>query len=253
MFSIKSSLKKAVVSITALAPIALCAPAASAQEEHHPHVVFILPGQSVGPLPYGPLQAALRSSGFDARTLDLHGTDLRADAANLAQEVERVRAEQPQATISLVGHSAGGMSARHYLKNLGGHEWISKYIALGSPQYGSPSACLQPGTARDLCPGSDFLRELNAQDDTPGDTAYYSLRSEREWADGRLDGGQCRMSPIPLPLPLMGGGLHHSIEPLQHETAGAVLAALNGTCTGEYITEEIDSIEPQETLFQNGI
>lgn len=244
-------MKKAAAGIATIALCATAIPAAAAHEGHH--VVFILPGQSVGALPYGLLQAALRASGFDARTLDLQGTDLRADAAHLAQEVERAHAEHPQATISLVGHSAGGMSARHYLKNLGGHSQVSNYIALGSPQYGSPSACLQPGPAHDLCPGSDFLRELNDQDDTPGDTAYYSLRSEREWADGRLDGGQCRMTPIPLPMPFLGGGFHHSIEPLQHETAGAVIAALNGTCTGEYVTEDIDTIAAKDTLFPNGI
>lgn len=256
MFLIKHSIKKAVVGIAAVALCATATPTtASAHEGHHPHVVFILPGQTVGALPYGPLQSALGASGFDARTLDLQGTDLRADAARLAQEIDQVRAADPEATISLVGHSAGGMSARHYLKNLGGHAQVSNYIAIGSPQYGSPSACLQPGTARDLCPGSDFLRALNEQDDTPGNTAYYSLRSEREWADGRLDGGQCRMAPIPLPFPLslLGGGFHHSLEPLQHETAGAVIAALNGTCTGEYAEEEIDSIAAKDTLFQNGI
>lgn len=59
--------------------------------------------------------------------------------------------------------------------------------------------------------------------------------------------------PIPHPFPPLGGGFHHSLEPLQHETAGAVIAALNGTCTGEYVEEEIDTIQAANTLFQNGI
>ncbi|MGV0359555.1 lipase family alpha/beta hydrolase [Corynebacterium mastitidis] len=236
--------------------LACCATPAQAGQPTQPashRVVFILPGQGVGALPYQPLAHALRGAGFDARPLDLAGTDLRADATTLAQEIDRVRAEDPEATVSLVGHSAGGISARHYLKNLGGAEHTAAYVALGSPQYSSPSTCLQPGTARDLCPGSGFLTQLNADDDTPGPTAYYALRSAQEWADGRLDGGQCRMAPIPHPFPPLGGGFHHSLEPLQHETAGAVIAALNGTCTGEYVEEEIDTIQAANTLFQNGI
>ncbi|MCH6196427.1 lipase [Corynebacterium mastitidis] len=246
------SLRIKAAAAAALALVCCATPAQAAQPAPH-RVVFILPGQGVGTLPYQPLAHALRGARFDARPLDLAGTDLRADAATLAQEVDRVRAEDPEATVSLVGHSAGGISARHYLKNLGGAEHTAAYVALGSPQYGSPSACLQPGTARDLCPGSGFLTELNAGDDTPGPTAYYALRSAQEWADGRLDGGQCRMTPIPHPFPPLGGGFHHSLEPLQHETAGAVIAALNGTCTGEYVEEEIDTIQAADTLFQDGV
>ncbi|KQB85903.1 hypothetical protein Clow_01643 [Corynebacterium lowii] len=32
-----------------------------------------------------------------------------------------------------------------------------------------------------------------------------------------------------------------------------MIAALNGTCTGEYVEEEIDTIQAANTLFQNGI
>lgn len=216
-------------------------------------IVFILPGQSVGTLLYGKMKSNLEAGGFDARVLDLKGTDVVADAHLIADEVHHVREENSDVEISLVGHSAGGISAREYLKHQGGTEDIARYIAIGSPQYGSPGACVQGGTAKDLCPGSDYMKQLNAGDDTPGPTEYYAIRGEHEWADGRLDGGQCRMKPVASPSPLINGGFHHSIEPLQSEVSATVLAALNGTCIGEFVDEPIDSIQAKDTIFQDGL
>lgn len=70
-------------------------------------IVFILPGQSVGTLPYGKMKSNLEARGFDARVLDLKGTDVGADAHLIADEVYRVREENSDAEISLVGRSAG--------------------------------------------------------------------------------------------------------------------------------------------------
>ncbi|MGV0438439.1 esterase/lipase family protein [Corynebacterium mastitidis] len=165
---------------TAAVPgLACCATPAQADQATQPaphRVVFILPGQGVGTLPYQPLAHAPTPPPSPRRLIGC-----------------APRTRRPPSPWW--GTAPGGISARHYLKNLGGAEHTAVYVALGSPQYGSPSACLQPGTARDLCPGSGFLIQLNAGDDTPGPTAYYALRSAQEWADGRLDGGQCRMAP----------------------------------------------------------
>lgn len=216
-------------------------------------IIFILPGQSVGTQPYGKMKSNLEAGGYDTRILDLKGTDVVADAHLIADEVHRVREDNPDAEISLVGHSAGGISAREYLKHQGGTSDIARYIAIGSPQYGSPGACVQGGTAKDLCPGSEYMNRLNAGDDTPGPTEYYAIRGEHEWADGRLDGGQCRMKPVASPSPLINGGFHPSIESLQSEVSATVLAALNGTCTGEFVDEPIDSIQAKDTIFQDGL
>ena len=241
-----------VVAPAAHAGDAFATPDGVPSESSRP-VVLILPGQSVGILPYGKMKSNLEAGGYDARVLDLDRTDVVSDAHRIADEVLRVREDNPDAEISLVGHSAGGISAREYLKHQGGTEDIARYIAIGSPQYGSPGACVQSGSAKDLCPGSEYMEELNAGDDTPGPTEYYAIRGEHEWADGRLDGGQCRMKPVASPSPLINGGFHHSIEPLQSEVSAAVLAALNGTCTGEFVDEPIDSIQAKDTIFQDGL
>ncbi|WP_448343334.1 hypothetical protein [Corynebacterium uberis] len=60
----------------------------------------------------------------------------------------------------------------------------------------------------------------------------------------------------PLPLPLFGlggGGLHHSLEPLQHEAIAAVITALGGTCAGDFVTEPDGAIRWQDTVFQDGL
>lgn len=215
-------------------------------------VVFIVPGQTVGAAPYGPLARALRKAGHDVHVLNLAGEDIAGDARKIQEQVQVERAAKPQAQISLVGHSAGGVSARYFLKVLGGSDYVANYVAIGSAQYGSPLACLQGGAARGLCPTSDIMKALNSGDDTPGRTMYYLLRSEKEWADGRLDGGQCRLPHLPLPAPFVNGSLHHAIEPLQPATATAVASALEGGCKGQFVSEPIDSIKSKETLFPNG-
>ena len=61
------------------------------------------------------------------------------------------------------------------------------------------------------------------------------------------------MKPVASPSPLINGGFHHSIEPLQSEVSATVLAALNGTCIGEFVDEPIDSIQAKDTIFQDGL
>ena len=160
-----------VVASAAHAGDAFATPDGVPSESSRP-VVLILPGQSVGILPYGKMKSNLEAGGYDARVLDLKGTDVVSDAHRIADEVLRVREDNPDAEISLVGHSAGGISAREYLKHQGGTEDIARYIAIGSPQYGSPGACVQSGSAKDLCPGSEYMEELNAGDDTPCQNHY---------------------------------------------------------------------------------
>ncbi|GHH59333.1 lipase [Kitasatospora indigofera] len=58
-------------------------------------------------------------------------------AAVLAGFVDQVRAATGAAEVDIVGHSQGGMLARHYLKNLGGAAKVGKLIGLGPSNHGT--------------------------------------------------------------------------------------------------------------------
>ncbi|MFF0816231.1 esterase/lipase family protein [Rhodococcus sp. NPDC003318] len=234
----------AVLASTAGAHVATAAPAPEVRER----IAFVVPGQYLGALPYLPLVESLRLQGYRAQALDLPGFDIDADAHAIGAAVDAALAAHPDAEIALIGHSIGGVSARHYVKHLGGADRVDTYVAFGTPQYGSPGACGQPNGA-EVCPGTDFMAGLNVGDDTPGDVAYYSIRSEREWVDGRLDGGQCRMTPTPTAV---DGGTDHTLEPVNVHVWAQVSAALAGHCDGEFVDDPDGAFTAEETLFPNG-
>ncbi|MBF6210999.1 lipase [Nocardia puris] len=212
-------------------------------------VVVIVPGQYLGALPYQPMAEMLRRAGYTPIVLDLEGFDLAAEAPVIGAAVAAARADHPGVPVSLVTHSIGSVSARYYLRNLGGTESVATYVSIGAPQYGSPGACGQPVGA-EVCPGTDFMAALNEGDDTPGDTAYYSIRSEREWTTGDLDGGQCRLTPFAT---LGNGGLDHSLEPVLPVVWEQVRAALNGDCAGEFADDPDGSVTAESSLWPSGI
>ncbi|MED5800145.1 lipase [Gordonia sp. Z-3] len=215
-----------------LSTVAAPAGAAPAATTH----VLIVPGQYLGALPYQPMAQNLTARGYPTAVLDLPGADMTAEAKQIGAAVDRLHREHPGDRVALVGHSIGGVSSRLYLKEMGGHQKVSTYLAFGSPQYGSPGACGQPA-ASEVCPGTPFLTALNEGDDTPGSTQYYGVRSAREWVDGHLDGGQCRVTPIPANESLPALGLEHTFEPFDPKIWDVTVAAITGRCVGEYVTE----------------
>ncbi|NMD54569.1 MULTISPECIES: esterase/lipase family protein [Tsukamurella] len=213
-----------------------------------PGTVVIVPGQYIGALPYQPMKAALERSGYRVDVLSLAGLDLRADASAIGTAVDRARANG--GGVSLVGHSVGGLSARYYLKALGGAPKVARYVAIGTAQYGSPAACSQSGTAREVCPGSGFLTTLNSGVGAAGPTQYYSIRSAKEWADGRITGPQCRMTPVPSATG--NGGFDHTLEPVDPRVIAQVQAAVAGRCEGVRANDPAGSIRVENTLYPAG-
>ncbi|MFC8531065.1 esterase/lipase family protein [Nocardia sp. NPDC057227] len=239
---------KRILFVGLTAALATLGTAGTGHAEPARGVVVIVPGQYLGALPYQPLAAALRADGYEPVVLDLKGFDIAADAAAIDGAVAAAAAANPGLPVTLTGFSIGALSSRYYLRELGGADTVARYVGIGAPQYGSPGACGQPA-APEACPGTPFMEQLNAGDDTPGATTYYSIRSEREWSDGRLDGGQCRLTPFPT---LGNGGIDHSLEPVLPAVLDQLRSALAGGCAGEYADEPDGAITAESTLFPSG-
>ncbi|WAC55147.1 esterase/lipase family protein [Gordonia sp. SL306] len=231
------SIRSLVVLVTGVLAMILSVVAAPSANAAPPTTrVLIIPGQYVGAVPFAPMADNLTSRGYPTTVLDLPGFDMKTDAKKIGAAVDRIHREHPTDRIALVGHSIGGVSARYYLKEMGGHAKVATYVAAGSPQYGSPGACGQQA-APEVCPGTPFMTSLNKGDDTPGKTEYYGVRSAREWVDGHLDGGQCRVTPIPANESLPRLGLEHTFEPFDPKIWDVTVAAINGQCRGRFVTE----------------
>lgn len=111
------------------------------------------------------LRRSLSRRGF-GRVISLNYSpltdDIRRVSRRLAMLVESVCRETGYERVHIVGHSMGGVIARHYVQCLGGDTRVHTLVTLGSPHMGSAYAKVLPHSlARQLRPESDFIQELN--------------------------------------------------------------------------------------------
>ncbi|MFH8370188.1 esterase/lipase family protein [Streptomyces sp. NPDC018031] len=119
---------------------------------------------------------------------------MNTSARTLGAFVDKVTAETGAARVDLVGHSQGGLLARHYLKSLGGAGKAHRLVALSPPNHGTtfsgmthlsnPVSDLLTGAAcascREQMAGSDFLQTLNGGGETHPDVRYTVIATTRD-------------------------------------------------------------------------
>jgi len=89
-------------------------------------------------------------------------------AQQLATKVDQVLAQTGATKVDLITHSMGGLSSRYYVKFLNGGPKVDEWVSLGGPNHGTDFAywCFQTSCV-EMRPGSAFLDNLNAGDETP--------------------------------------------------------------------------------------
>jgi len=170
------------------ATLTLASPASPASAAPAKDPVVIVPGFTTGPIVsvgYVPLKTRLQAAGYDVTLLvypDYGLGDIHANAERLRSTVDAVRARTGAAKVDLVAHSMGGLVSRDYVKNLGGDSTVDSLVMLGTPNYGTSLAglaqivgCAGLTACDQMTPGSSFLNDLNAGDDTIGDVRYTSI------------------------------------------------------------------------------
>lgn len=109
-------------------------------------------------------------------------------AADLKAEVERVLAASGQAKVHIIGHSMGGLDARHMIVELGMQERVCSLTTVGTPHRGSSFA----DWGREHR-GEEALRRLEEVIDlngflnlTSADCAEFNARAEGAEADNEV-------------------------------------------------------------------
>lgn len=99
-------------------------------------------------------------------------------ARELKAKVDGILAQTGAKKVDLITHGMGSLSARYYLKNLGGTAKVGAFVSLGGPNHGSTQeeTCLI-ASCIDMHRGSSFLNQVNAGDETPGPVRYLTWRS----------------------------------------------------------------------------
>ena len=161
-----------------------CTPTAA-----HPYPVVLVHGTFENRFDnWQAMSPALKAAGYCVYALDYgarNGSGLlgiyglarmERSARELRDFVAGVRERTGAAKVSLVGHSQGGLMPRYFIKNLGGAAVVEDLVGLAPSNHGTtnPLAPVAFGcpACRQQVAGSEFLRELNAGDESPGDVSY---------------------------------------------------------------------------------
>lgn len=135
------------------------------------------------------LKTRLKADGFLAEDVPLEGLnagDIRDSARVVEMSVNAMLTRAGTKHVDLIGISMGGLIGLHYLRKLGGDEYVRRFIAIGTPFNGTHFARLMkaltfgraPG-AEQMIPGSDFLNELHTHD-RKHKAEIYSLHTDAD-------------------------------------------------------------------------
>jgi triacylglycerol lipase len=89
-------------------------------------------------------------------------------------EVEKLLKSTGASKVDIIAHSMGSLNSRWYIKFVKeGEASVDDWVSLGGPNHGTTAAnfCFSTSCV-EMRPGSTFLSELNAGDETPGAVNY---------------------------------------------------------------------------------
>lgn len=128
-----------------------------------------------------PLRQGLARRGLG----DLHAMDLRPNTgsaplerlgAQVHQRATELAQRAPDGRIDLVGFSMGALVSRWWLQRGGGKQMTRAFVSISGPHQGTLGAWALPlAGARQMRPGSDFLRDLGADPDPWGPVEVHCL------------------------------------------------------------------------------
>ena len=155
--------------------------------QDQPGPVLLVPGYGGSTAGLVRLAASLTAAGRDARVVSLPDAgvgDLAAAARALGRAADAALRQTGKPSVDVVGYSAGGVTARLWVRDDGGAAKARRVITLGSPQHGTEVAALGsvlpggcPVACQQLAPGSPLLGALNAGDETPRGPVFVSVWS----------------------------------------------------------------------------
>ena len=112
--------------------------------------------------------------------------DIPKSAGQLKTFVDRALKATGAKKVSIVGHSQGGMMPRYLIKFLGGASIVDDLVGLSPSNHGTTNPLAGPAASAG-CPacgqqiaGSDFLKHLNAGDQTPKPVSYTVVETRND-------------------------------------------------------------------------
>ena len=100
-------------------------------------------------------------------------------AALIQQKVDSILTVTGATKVDIITHSMGPLSARYYIRNLGGDGKVDALVSLGGTNHGTTLAafCFDASCV-EMRPNSTFLTNLNSIDETWGTPRYATWWSD---------------------------------------------------------------------------
>jgi triacylglycerol lipase len=156
--------------------------ARQSEAAHHNPILFVH-GYTSNAAAWDTMKARFLADGWESNYLYAYtfsSTKSNASvASDIATRVTQIKAATGAAKVDIIAHSMGSLSSRYYIKNLGGAANVDDWVSLGGPNHGTTWAygCFFFSPCNQMIPGSSFLNQLNATDETPGAVSYGTWRS----------------------------------------------------------------------------
>jgi len=157
--------------------VAVFSPVQSASASTSTPVVFVH-GYTGSASNWVTAMSVFRSAGWSSSNLfayeyNSYGSNV-TNARGLATFVDQVKARTGASKVAIVNHSMGGLVSQYYLKVLNGNSNVSHLASIAGANHGTTAAgaCLVFVTCQQMYPGSAFIAQISAGDETPGATRY---------------------------------------------------------------------------------
>jgi Palmitoyl protein thioesterase len=179
------------------------------------------------------MRRSLRRRGF-ASVCSWNYSPLLRDVAKAADDlgahIERICAQTGHDKVHVVGHSLGGLIARHHVQRQGGDRRVDSLVTLGTPHGGSVLAhALPTPLVRQLRPGSALLTEL-AEPVARCDTRITAVYSDLDQLVLPTSAGRCDHPDLDARNVLVRGVGHMSL-PIHRGVLDEVALTLAGAGT----------------------
>ena len=160
-------------------------PAPAGAQSAPPEPIVFVHGWSSSPSTWNTMRNRFVASGFPADRLFAFGYDSnqsnKTSAAQLNAYLDQVRAQTGSPVVDLVSHSQGGLVSRWCMKASGCNGKVDDWVSLAGANHGTlVSLCFWWAACREMFYNSDFVKALNATDETPGTATYTALWSDKD-------------------------------------------------------------------------
>ncbi len=182
----RALLLAAAALLAACAPDAATGPRALRARTHvtppaHDPILFVH-GWNASGSTWTTMVARFRADGYTSGELAnwtyLYTQSNAVTAEQIRLKVDSILDATGAAKVDIISHSMGALSARYYVRNLGGTAKVDAWVSLGGTNYGTTTAYACTSTpCKEMWPNSPFIQALNSGDDSPGPLRYATWRS----------------------------------------------------------------------------